>query len=244
MSVKHITQQPTKVPITWHGALCTLTEACGRLPLAAPISVPGTFRTIMCRPDRGWRAILFRRLAARYLPAILAHRASRCDQKCCFRRFSTMCPPYIRPRLYQERGSETSADGHGSSPSARGLGASSSLVRTDSNSVTTITPGTGSSTISTITVSSVAAAARLDDLVGRGPTFLDACLARSLIPSFLAFVFEATRLAAFVGVVFAPVRLAAFLGAESTFLPTFPRFEAAPFRANARSFRLAMTVSH
>ena len=45
MSVKRITQQPTKVPITWHGALCTLTEACVRLPLAAPISVPGTTQT-------------------------------------------------------------------------------------------------------------------------------------------------------------------------------------------------------
>jgi hypothetical protein len=27
-------------------------------------------------------------------------------------------------------------------------------------------------------------------------------------------------------------------------LPTFPRFEAVLLRANARSFRLAMTVSH
>ena len=43
MSVKRITQQPTKVPITWHGAL--LTEPCVRLPLAAPISVPGRTRT-------------------------------------------------------------------------------------------------------------------------------------------------------------------------------------------------------
>jgi hypothetical protein len=91
----------------------------------------------------------------------------------------------------------------------------------------------------------VASTARRDDLVGRGASFLEAaCLARGLIPSFLAFVFEAPRRAAFVGVVFAPVRLATFLGAESAFLPTFPRFEAAPFRANARSFRLAMTVSH
>jgi hypothetical protein len=65
-----------------------------------------------------------------------------------------------------------------------------------------------------------------------------------LIPGFLAFVFAATRRAAFVGVVFAPMRLAAFLGAELAFLPTFPRFEAVPFRADARSFRFAMTVSY
>jgi hypothetical protein len=90
----------------------------------------------------------------------------------------------------------------------------------------------------------VTAAARLDDLVGRGPTFLDACLARGLIPSFLAFVFEAPRRAAFVGIVFARVRLADFLGVDLTFLLAFPRFEAVPLRANARSFRLAMTVSH
>jgi hypothetical protein len=101
-----------------------------------------------------------------------------------------------------------------------------------------------SSTISTITVSSVASAAFVDGSVGRGPTFLEAaCLARGLVPSFLAFVFAATRRAAFEALVLAPVRLAAFLGAELAFLPTFPRFEAVPFRANARSFRFAITVS-
>ena len=94
------------------------------------------------------------------------------------------------------------------------------------------------------TVSSVAAAARLDDLAGRGPTFLDACLARGLIPSFLVFVFEATRRAVFLALALAPVRLADFLGADLTFLPTFPRFEAVPLRANAFTFRLAITVSH
>jgi hypothetical protein len=94
-------------------------------------------------------------------------------------------------------------------------------------------------------VSSVASAAFVDGSVGRGPTFLGAtCLARGLIPGFLAFVFAATRCGAFVALGFAPVRLAAFLGAALTFLPTFPRFEAVPFRANTRSFRLAMTVSH
>src|SRR5215468_2547670 len=57
------------------------------------------------------------------------------------------------------------------------------------------------STISTTTVSSVAPAVFVDGSAGRGPTFLRAaCLARGLIPSFLAFVFVATRRTAFVGV--------------------------------------------
>ena len=77
----------------------------------------------------------------------------------------------------------------------------------------------------------MAATARLDDLAGRGPTFLDACLARGLIPSFLVFVFEAPRRAVFLALTLARVRLAAFLGTALTFLPTFPRFEAVPLRA-------------
>jgi hypothetical protein len=60
----------------------------------------------------------------------------------------------------------------------------------------------------------------------------------------LAFVFAATRCAVFLALTLAPVRLADFLGVDLTFLPAFPRFEAAPFFANARSFRLAMTVSY
>jgi hypothetical protein len=91
----------------------------------------------------------------------------------------------------------------------------------------------------------VAAAARLDDLVGRGPTFLRAsCLARDLVPGFLALVFAATRCAVFLALTLARVRLADFLAVDLTFLAAFPRFEAVPLRANARSFRLAMTVSH
>jgi hypothetical protein len=65
-------------------------------------------------------------------------------------------------------------------------------------------------------------------------------LARGLVPSFLAFVFAATRRAVFLALTLAPVRLANFLGVDLTFLPAFPRFEAVPFRAN---FRLAITVS-
>ena len=82
-----------------------------------------------------------------------------------------------------------------------------------------------------MTVSSVASAACLDGSVRRGLTFLGAaCLARGLLPNFLAFVFTATRWAAFLALAFAPVCLAAFLGAELTFfVRAFPRFETVPF---------------
>jgi len=103
----------------------------------------------------------------------------------------------------------------------------------------------GSSTYLTGTVFLVASAAFVDGSAGRGPTFLRAaCFARGLIPGFLAFVFAATHCAVFLALTLVPVRLADFLGADLTFLPAFPRFEAVPLRANARSFRLAMTFSH
>ena len=91
----------------------------------------------------------------------------------------------------------------------------------------------------------MASAAFVDGSAGRGPTFLRAAgLAGDLIPGFLAFVFAAPRRAVFLALTLASMRLADFLGVDLTFLPTFPRFEAVPLRANARSFRLAMTVSH
>jgi len=99
------------------------------------------------------------------------------------------------------------------------MGVWSSLVRADSNSVATTALATRSSIISTMTVSSVASAACLDGSVGHGPTFLGAaCLARGLIPNFMAFVFTATRCAAFLALAFAPACLAVYLGAELTFL--------------------------
>jgi len=80
--------------------------------------------------------------------------------------------------------------------------------------------------ISTMGVSSVASVACLDGSVGRGPTFLRAaCLARSLIPNFLVFVFTATRCAAFSALVFAPV-LPSGSGAD---------FLCGPFRASKPS---------
>jgi hypothetical protein len=54
--------------------------------------------------------------------------------------------------------------------------------------------------------------------------------ARALVARFFAFVFTATR-------------LAAFLGADLDLVLAFPRFDAVFFRANARFFRLAMSVS-
>jgi hypothetical protein len=97
-----------------------------------------------------------------------------------------------------------------------------------------------------MTVSSVASVTCLDGSVRRGLTFLGAaCLARRLIPNFLAFVFTARRCAVFLALAFAPVCLAAFLEAElSFFVCAFPRFETVPFRPDACFFRLAMTVSH
>jgi hypothetical protein len=70
-------------------------------------------------------------------------------------------------------------------------------------------------------------------------------LARGLIACFLVFVFvfTATRCAAFLALALALVRLADFLRAELTFVRAFPRFVAVLFCANARCFRLAMTVS-